>query len=119
MTTMSEAADRASASQRRFDRHAVDIRITAHVFRSGNIVSLWGRSTELGEDGVGGTLTCELEPGEVVRMELALPLAATPMKLRAVVRYRQGLHHGFEFLALTGAQRDMLHRVCEMLSANA
>jgi hypothetical protein len=34
-------------------------------------------------------------------MELSLPLSAYPMKLRALVRYRTGLHHGFEFLAMT------------------
>src|SRR5690242_19928966 len=98
---------------RRFARHTVDVRLSVHVFRSGQTTSLWGRSTELGEDGVGGTMTGELEPGEVVSMELTLPLAAYPMKVRALVRYRTGLRHGFEFLTLSAEQRDMLHRVCE------
>jgi hypothetical protein len=34
------------------------------------------------------------------------------------VRYRDGLRHGFEFLALTPAQRDEIRRVCEMLAAS-
>lgn len=106
----------APQSARRFPRYPVDIRLSVQVFRSGETTSFWGRSNELGEDGVGGTLTGELEPGEVVSMELSLPLAAQPMKLRALVRYRTGLRHGFEFLALTGQQRDMLRRVCDMLS---
>jgi hypothetical protein len=104
-------------SARRYQRYQVDIRITVQAFRSGENVSLWGRSNELAEDGVGGTLTGALEPGEVVSMELALPLAAQPMKLRALVRYRSGLRHGFEFLAVTTQQRDMLRRVCEMAAA--
>ena len=78
---------------------------------------MWGRSHELGQDGIGGTLTGALEPGEVVSMEMALPMAAGPMKLRALVRYRDGLRHGFEFLALTAAQRDEIQRVCKMLAA--
>lgn len=114
---MSQTASEKAEPQRRFQRHNLDIRITANVFRSGNTISVWGRSTELGEDGIGGTLTGELEPGEVVSMELALPLSAQAMKLRALVRYRQGLHHGFEFLTLTEDQRNTLRRVCEMLSA--
>ena len=102
---------------RRFRRYPMDIRLSVQVFRSGETTSLWGRSTELGEDGVGGTMTGELEPGEVVSLELSLPLAAYPMKLRALVRYRVGLRHGFEFLTLNPQQRDILRRVCEMLAS--
>ena len=49
-------------------------------------------------------------------MELSLPMAPFPIKFRALVRYRDGLRHGFEFLALSVAQRDEIQRVCEMLS---
>jgi hypothetical protein len=105
-----------SGLARRYSRYPLDIRLSVHVFRSGKTVSLWGRSNELGQDGIGGTLTGELEPGEVVSMEISLPLAAYPMKLRALVRYRDGLRHGFEFLALTPEQRDAIQRVCEMLA---
>ena len=78
---------------------------------------MWGRSTELGEDGIGGTLTGEVEPGEVVSMELSLPTAAYRMKFRALVRYRKGLHHGFEFLALSDQQRDAVRRACQILAS--
>ena len=50
-------------------------------------------------------------------MELAVPLAVQPLKVRALVRYRAGLRHGFEFLALNAEQRDVLRRVCEMLTS--
>lgn len=106
-----------SRPPRRFPRYPLDIHISIHVFRAGENVSLWGRSNELGADGIGGTLTGELEPGEVVAMELSLPMAAYPIKFRALVRYRDGLRHGFEFLALTASQRDEIQRVCEMLAA--
>jgi hypothetical protein len=92
------------------------MRIAVQVFRAGETTALWGRANEVGEDGVGGTMTGELEPGEVVSMELSLPLAAYPLKLRALVRYRIGLRHGFEFLAINEQQRDVLQRVCEMLA---
>lgn len=104
--------------RRRFPRYSADVRVTVQVFRSGENASMWGRSTELGEDGIGATMTAELEPGEVVSLELSLPLAAHPLKLRALVRYRMGLRHGFEFLALSPQQHDTIHRVCEMLAAS-
>ena len=103
-------------SPRRYPRYPVDMRLAVQIFRSGETASFWGRSNELGEDGVGGTLTGELEPGEVVSMELSLPLAAYPLKLRALVRYRIGLRHGFEFLAMNDQQHDILRRVCDLLA---
>ncbi|HXZ33240.1 MAG TPA: PilZ domain-containing protein [Terriglobales bacterium] len=108
-----------SQPPRRFPRYPVDMRMSLQVFRPTGTVSLWGRSTELGEDGVGGTLTGEVEPGEVVSMELSLPATTYPMKVRALVRYRMGLRHGFEFLTLNEQQKETLHRVCEMLGSGA
>jgi len=105
----------ATQSPRRFVRYSADIRVSIQVFRASGTVSLWGRSTEIGEDGIGATLTEEIEPGEVVSMEFSLPVTGYPMKMRALVRYRTGLRHGFEFLALNAQQHEMLHRVCEIL----
>jgi len=105
----------ASQNPRRFLRYPADIHLSIQVFRTAGTISLWGRSSELGEDGVGATLTEEIEPGEVVSMEFSLPVTSYPMKMRALVRYRTGLRHGFEFLALNPQQREMLHRVCEIL----
>jgi len=104
---------------RRYPRFPMDARMDVQVFRSGSISYLWGRSTELGLDGIGATLTGDLEPGEVVSMEFPLPLSPYPVKLRAIVRYRIGLHYGFEFLTPTTEQRAQLDRVCQMLAAGA
>ncbi len=108
-----------SSTSRRFPRYPLDMHVSVNVFRSGENVSFWGRTSELGEDGLGATLTGELEYGEVVSMELALPKASFPIKFRALVRYRDGLRHGFEFLALSATQRGDLRRVCEALAAQA
>ena len=108
---------RAVRSTRRYPRYGIDTRMAVQVFRAGAVSYFWGRSTELGYDGIGGTLTGDLEPGEVVSMEFPLPLCPYPLKLRAIVRYRDGLHYGFEFLTVTTEQRMALHRVCEMLAS--
>ena len=101
--------------QRRFPRHHLDVRIQISVFRDGGSSTLWGRTSEVGEDGVGATLSGELRPGEVVSIEFPIPVAPHLIKVRGIVRYSQGLHCGFEFLALADAQRDALMRVCGML----
>ena len=117
---MSGTAPKPSATpqsaRRRFIRHPLDVRLAVNVFRDGATVALWGRSHEIGEDGIGGTLTGELQPGEVVSMEFPLPLTTYPLKIRGLVCYRDGLRHGFEFLAITREQRETLVRVCEMLA---
>jgi hypothetical protein len=104
---------------RKFPRYAMDTRLSIQVFRQGQTISLWGRSNEIGEDGIGGTVTTALEADEVVSMEFVPPMAAEPLRLRAIVRYRSGLRHGFEFLALKAKQRDALRRACESLSGKA
>jgi PilZ domain len=107
-----------SPATRRFPRYTLDIRVSARVFRADAQVALWGRSIEFGQDGIGVTLTGELEPGEVATLELTLP-NSIPMKLRALVRYRDGLRHGFEFLARDEVQREAIRRTCELLSASS
>jgi hypothetical protein len=104
---------------RRYPRFNIDIRIQVKMFQAGEFRSCWGRSTELGQDGIGGTLTGDLETGEIVTLEIPLPLSPYPLKVRAIVRYRQGLHYGFEFLTLRDNQRDTIRRVCQMLAAKA
>ena len=103
------------ARNRRFPRYPLDVRVSAKVFRHEAPIELWGRSIEFGQDGIGITLTGELEPGEVATLELALPGGA-PLKLRGLVRYRDGLRHGFEFLARNQIQQDAIRRTCELLS---
>jgi len=109
----------AGAHVRRYPRFAIDVRMQVRMFQNGEFHSCWGRSIELGQDGIGATLTGELERGEIVSLEIPLPLSPYPMKVRAIVRYRQGLRYGFEFLTLSDAQRDTMRRVCEMLATKS
>jgi hypothetical protein len=104
---------------RRYPRFSIDTRMQVKMFQGGEFRSCWGRSTELGQDGLGATLTGNLEPGEIVSLEVPLPLSPYPLKVRAIVRYRQGLHYGFEFLTLNESQRDTVNRVCQMLATRA
>lgn len=94
----------------------MDVRIQLSLFREGATQAMWGRTNELGEDGVGATLTEELKVGEVVSMEFPIPVAPYQMRTRAVVRYARGLRCGFEFLVLTADLRETLRRACEVLS---
>jgi hypothetical protein len=104
---------------RRFPRFALDVRLQVRMFQDGEFQACWGRSTELGQDGIGATLTGNLETGEIVTLEIPLPLTPYPIKVRAIVRYRQGLRYGFEFLTLNDVQRDTIRRVCDYLATRS
>jgi hypothetical protein len=109
----------APAYVRRYPRFAIDVRLQVRMFQAGEFRTCWGRSTELGQDGIGATLTGELETGEIVSLDIPLPLSPYPVKVRAIVRYRQGLRYGFEFLTLSDIERETIRRVCEMLAARS
>lgn len=104
---------------RRFPRYPLDVRLQVRMFQDGDFRTCWGRSTELGQDGIGATLTGNLQTGEIVTLEIPLPLTTYPIKVRAIVRYQQGLKYGFEFLTLNEAQRENLRRVCEYLATKS
>ena len=118
MSGHSPATTKAYQRLRRFSRHRFDTRIQVSVFREGHTTAYWGRTSELGQDGMGATLSGELQTGEVVSLEFPIPLPPHLMKVRAVVRYSDGLRCGFEFLVVTDEQRLVMRQVCVML-ANA
>jgi hypothetical protein len=104
---------------RRYPRFVIDVRLQVKMFQAGEFRTCWGRSTEMGQDGIGATLTGSLEPGEIVTLDIPLPLTPYPIKVRAIVRYRQGLRYGFEFLTLNDSQRATVRRVCEYLASQS
>lgn len=108
----SRATDKAQRQMRRFSRYRFDGSIQVSVFRDGDTLTYWGRPNELGQDGIGATLSGELQTGEVVSLEFSIPLPPHVMKVRAVVRYSDGLRCGFEFLVMTDEQRTILQQVC-------
>ena len=118
-STTTQPANAKPTFTRRFPRFAIDVRLQVKMFQAGEFRQCWGRSTEMGQDGIGATLTGSLEPGEIVTLEIPLPLTPYPIKVRAIVRYRQGLRYGVEFLTLNDNQRDTIKRVCQYLATRA
>ncbi len=61
-------------------------------------------------------LPAHSKPAKSSPSKFRFPLSPYPLKVRAIVRYCDGLRYGFEFLTLTVNQRDMISRVCDMLA---
>jgi TonB family protein len=92
-------------SRRRRLRYRVQAPLDVTVLRSGIPDTLPGRSVNLGEGGVGAVLAGELLPGEAVGVEIRLPLAADPLRSRALVRHYDKLRSGLEFVGLSVEQQ--------------
>jgi TonB family protein len=92
-------------SRRRGMRCGMQSPLDVTVLRSGIPDTLPGRAVNLGEGGVAAVLAGELLPGEAVGVEIQLPLAAEPLRTRALVRHHDKLRSGMEFIGLSATQR--------------
>lgn len=92
-------------SRRRGLRYRVQAPLDVTVLRSGIPDTLPGRSVNLGEGGLSAILAGELLPGEAVGVEIRLPLAADPLRTRALVRHHDELRAGMEFVGLSAEQQ--------------
>ena len=100
---------------RRFNRYKLDIRVLIAREVDGKPEVLNGRCRHLGEGGLGAVLAGELPVNETVNVEFTLPGRTQPMRMRALVRYRHGFHHGFEFLTLSLAQLETIRQAARTL----
>ena len=97
---------------RRYPRYRTDFPLKVTVLRDDGYAELQGRCGDLGEGGFGAVLNAELSPGEVISLDFTLPQGEALLEVRAIVRYRKGLVHGFEFLGLSAVQQQKIRSVC-------
>lgn len=92
-------------ARRKSPRFHLNAPVDVTVLRSGVPQAVPGRCLNLGERGVAGVLAGELVPGEIVGVELRLPLLSDTLLVRARVSYYDELRCGLEFLGLSDEQR--------------
>src|SRR5437867_7529908 len=92
---------------RRYSRFHCNWRLTVTCFR-GDTLTFWGRASDVSEEGLAATIVGELNVKEVVSVHLNIPLAQVPLTVRAAVRHRNGFFCGFEFLTVSGCQREII-----------
>jgi CheY-like chemotaxis protein len=95
-------------SRRKFVRHPVVAPLGVRIHRPGLAATLLGRSFDLSEGGVGGSLDGTLLPGQVVSMSIQLPNQSPQISSTARIAYRNGERYGFQFLALPQPERERI-----------
>ncbi len=103
------------SEKRSFQRYGLDVRLRATVHKAGARIAVHGRGNNLSEGGLAAFLPVELVIGEALQLELSLPYATQPLRLRAVVRNRRSFTYGLEFSDITRAQRATIARTCGAL----
>jgi hypothetical protein len=96
---------------RAHSRFVLDLRIVVRAKET-----LIGRTKDIAEGGLGATIPSNINVGEIVELELQLPEATEPLKIKAEVRYRQGFQYGFKYVHITEQQKEMIRRITRDLS---
>ncbi len=107
--------------QRRSPRFKANIHTVATLIRERDIVSFRARCDTISEGGVGacGRGLQSLVVGDLVALELYIPVSTHALSVNSVVRYIHGRRNtsrcGLQFQSLTEAQRDLINRYCSLL----
>ena len=105
MATVAQNRAWSGPSRRRVPRFQMQAPVDVTVLRLGVPDTVPGRSLNVCERGIAAVLAGELAAGEVVIVDVRLPLVADPLHARAMVRHQDKLCCGLEFLGLTADQR--------------
>jgi hypothetical protein len=103
---------------RRWERYHLELRFKATMTKEGKRIVLFGQGTDVSEGGMAAYIPTELAVSDVVELELALPYLTgqQPLRIRAVVRNRNGFRYGLEYTSLASADREMLLKCLKALS---
>ncbi|MBZ5705197.1 MAG: PilZ domain-containing protein [Acidobacteriia bacterium] len=75
-----------------------------------------GRTLDISVAGLGGLLVSgSWTAGTLVSLEFPIQADSVSLKLRAFLRSRSGNRCGFELVAVTAAENDLIRKACEAL----
>ena len=104
------------ANHRRWLRHKIDVPIRVILSRSLKTRVVPGRGNELSEGGMALTAGVELKPGDEAAVEFTPPYTGMPIRIRGVIRNRQGYRYGMEFVTGNDEEKEQADRLRAVLS---
>ena len=93
---------------RLYPRYRCEFPVTINTFSDKGHHQLSAHGRDLSEGGVGVVAAAEIPLGEVCSLTFSLPGSSEIWQVCAVLRYRRGFHHGFEFLTISDSQSNLL-----------
>lgn len=115
MSSFRAESEKEIQEKRQWKRYEVDVRLRATVRTNGVTRSVYGRGTDLSIGGMSAFLAVELPEREVVELDVTLPYASQPLKLKVTVCSRSGYKYGLKFVDITAPQQKLIQRSCGAL----
>ncbi len=97
--------------RRRSPRYPFDQRLTVTAKVQGKQATIYGRTIDISEFGLGAVISGFLDRGNSVTVEFNT--SAGDLRLTALVRFVHGFRHGFEFIGMSAAESQNLKRACQ------
>ena len=119
ITQNQPSPDDSYRARRRSPRYRTDLKLTVTVLGQQGHFQVNGLCNQISEGGLGAIIGGELTIGELVALHLSIPPEQPPIPLRAVVRWRNRLQHGFEFFGISSEQRAKIQAFCKELDESA
>ena len=98
-------------NRRKTPRFYLDQRLKV-VLTDSDKKAVFGRTRDISEGGLGGVIADPLEAGTRVELEFPVPVQDLPLKMTAIVCFRRGFHHGFEFLVRDTNDIAVIKKIC-------
>ena len=113
-------ADKTSC-ERRWQRYHFDVPIVLTSEDGNRVRVAEARATELNEGGLGFYAGIDLEVGDRVQVELAVPFYPLSLKLQGVVRNRpgHGYYYGIQFVGGDATQKGEITLLAKLLETAA
>jgi len=96
---------------RRFPRYTLKVPVRVIAQKSGHPVIVQGRGDELNEGGLAVFAGIELKVDEEIAVEFTPPYKGQPIRVRCVVRDRQGYNYGVAFLVQNDDDERRAHEI--------
>ena len=101
--------------RRRSPRYPFDQRLTVTATVQGKQATIYGRTIDISEFGLGAVISGFLERGDSV--SVGFNTSSGDLKLTALIRFVHGFRHGFEFIGMSAEESQNLKRVCQLAAA--
>jgi len=102
---------------RRWPRYRINVPVRLVVQRPDKTVIVSGRGMELNEGGIALFAGVELKLGQRVEIEFTPPYDGQPLRVRGVIRNRNGYNYGSEILLLDREDKIQAEQIRHVLQA--
>ncbi len=101
---------------RQWQRYKLDVPVRVLLLSQGRVKIIEGRGNELNGGGMAVFAGTELSVGMFIAVEFTPPYSGSPIRVRCIVRNRNGYTYGVEFLMENDDDHQSVHQIRAVLA---